>query len=679
MDEPVIPELFAEPAYGPDGLCGDVLLAPPSFAGWDENLHPGGRPHEPELYMPIVEPAPPDPSFSAAVSALASAGASAGELGCAARELFARINFAATPASPWVPYTGPRGGHGWRNPSTGRIIYGTRQPGLGRGRQAAPGAGTPGAATPGAPKARRADPTAVKAHIAQLLANPSQITSDAIREVKEQLLSMTVAQINTVKKDLGLKASGVKAELAAKVADRALSLATPPPAPTAPSVLHRGANVITGAPAVPSSSGLPAPQPGGEIEWSTGKPQPGTLNSIPFAPAPHHFWEKVQDKDVGEPPPARRIDRVGVMIQEPDGRIWIVKPTNEFGNRTYTMPGGGVEPGLTNQQNALKEVWEETGLQVEITGHLGDFEDSNNRNNGRLYIGRRVGGAPWDAKIESHIIDGKTGKPAAESSEVVLTTPERAGKLLHRTDDLAQLMTVAPVPLDAPTMGRGSEPMKKFVDAIRPAAEAYKQAKQAARQSPGSATLHTVQELRGFNKKPQVVAKNDMDALISQGGHIEVLRGLSADALPNVSATRVAQKLADDFRYGDHFPGYGIFGAGTYTDSTRGHGNIASSYAGGYRGGSGSGSAMLRMAIPKTAKIVKFSELERQVPRAPGMFTDQGSTSGPTRNWRGVQAALAGYDAIHMDKPGYGKDFYVVLNRGVVTVQKEDASGHVIR
>jgi hypothetical protein len=27
----------------------------------------------------------------------------------------------------------------------------------------------------------------------------------------------------------------------------------------------------------------------------------------------------------------------------------------------------------------------------------------------------------------------------------------------------------------------------------------------------------------------------------------------------------------------------------------------------------------------------------------------------------------------------YGKGFYVVLNRGVVTVQKEDATGHVIR
>src|SRR5207249_3321604 len=124
--------------------------------------------------------------------------------------------------------------------------------------------------------------------------------------------------------------------------------------------------------------------------------------------------------------------------------------------------------------------WEETGLQVEITGHLGDFEDSNNGNNGRLYIGKRVGGTPWDAKVESFIIDQKTGKPAAESSEVVLVTPERAAQLLHRTDDLAQLMAVAPIPVNTATRGAGSEPLKKFVAAIKPAVQDFLDKKSAA-------------------------------------------------------------------------------------------------------------------------------------------------------------------------------------------------------
>jgi ADP-ribose pyrophosphatase YjhB (NUDIX family) len=418
-----------------------------------------------------------------------------------------------------------------------------------------------------------------------------------------------------------------------------------------------------------------------EIEWSTGKPEPGTLHGVDFASAPHHFWEHVKDKDIGEPAPTRPINRAGVMVQEPDGRIWIVRPTNEFGDRKHTLPGGGVETGLTHQQNALKEVWEETGLQVEITGHLGDFRDSNNGNIGRLYIGKRVGGAPWDAKVESSIIDRKTGKPAAESSEVMLVTPERAGKLLHRSDDLAQLMTVAPIPLGTATRGKGSEPIKKLLEAVQPAAKAYKDARQAVNAVPGNAELHAIQDIRGFNAKPTVVSKNDMDALVAKGDHIEVLRGLAANAKPNVSARRVVDTLAEQFRTGDHFPGYGIFGSGTYTDSTKGSSNIASQYASGQRGGGGSDAgATLRMAIPKDAKIVKFSELQRQVPHAPPDFTDHGPSSyNSNDDWRGMHAALAGYDAIHMDNHGYGHEFYVILNRGVVTVQKEDATGHVIR
>jgi ADP-ribose pyrophosphatase YjhB (NUDIX family) len=619
---------------------------------------------------------------------------------------------AVTGPNPWVPYVGPRKGKGWKNSLTGRVAYQLNQPGLGRRAAATP----VGAPAPGQPRAQRADPADVKNHIAKLLSDPSKITAADIHKVREDLLSMTVAQIHGVRKDLGLKASGIKKDLADKVASRALAglgkvqtqpqtAPTPPqhqaPAPAqhptpaatpaaatpaqpaaagSPSPLHRGANVITGTPAQ-APMALPVVPHKDEIEWSTGKPEPGTLHGVDFASAPHHFWEHVKDKDIGEPAPTRPINRAGVMVQEPDGRIWIVRPTNEFGDRKHTLPGGGVETGLTHQQNALKEVWEETGLQVEITGHLGDFRDSNNGNIGRLYIGKRVGGAPWDAKVESSIIDRKTGKPAAESSEVMLVTPERAGKLLHRSDDLAQLMTVAPIPLGTATRGKGSEPIKKLLEAVQPAAKAYKDARQAVNAVPGNAELHAIQDIRGFNAKPTVVSKNDMDALVAKGDHIEVLRGLAANAKPNVSARRVVDTLAEQFRTGDHFPGYGIFGSGTYTDSTKGSSNIASQYASGQRGGGGSDAgATLRMAIPKDAKIVKFSELQRQVPHAPPDFTDHGPSSyNSNDDWRGMHAALAGYDAIHMDNHGYGHEFYVILNRGVVTVQKEDATGHVIR
>jgi len=454
-----------------------------------------------------------------------------------------------------------------------------------------------------------------------------------------------------------------------------------PPAPTAPK---------------PATSAAPIPHLK-EITWETGKagnavsgsgkPVAGeVLNGVPFASAPPKFWEHTKDvTSFKEPPSLHKIDRVGVLIQEPDGRVWIAQPTNGYGNRKYTVPGGGVEKGLSNQQNALKETWEETGLHVEITGHLGDFKDSNNGKMGRLYAGKRIGGSPWDAKVEdgSHggptIISQKTGKPAAESDAVSLVTHERAAQLLHRTDDLAQLATVAPMPLKTKTDG---QMMNKLVEGLQPAAQAYKSDKISKNLTPGDSTLHAIQELRGFNGKPTLVAKTDMDALIKQGTHTELLRGVSA------VGNFTAKNLADQFKTGEHFPGYGCFGNGTYADAMKGSTNVVVS------GRYGAGGDTIRIALPKTAKIIKQSELEKIAGSAPKDFQDghhSSRTGGLADGWLGSHAALAGYDAIHVDggsarhgtygsKSDYNPhDYHVILNRSILVVQKESAKGHVIQ
>lgn len=403
-----------------------------------------------------------------------------------------------------------------------------------------------------------------------------------------------------------------------------------------------------------------------EHDFTTGKAEPGVLNGIPFSSAPPKFWEKTPDKDVGEHAPVHKIERSSVLIQEPDGRVWIVQPTNQFGDRRYTIPGGTNEPHLSNQQNALKEIWEETGLQVEITGHLGDFQDSNNGRYGRLYVGKRIGGAPWEAKIENSIRD-KNGNPAAESERVTLVTPELAAQRLHRTDDLAQIATLQPIKVN--TLSHGNM-MKKLVEGMKPAAKSWERRQTAAGRSPssGDSTLHAAQELRGFNAQPTVVSRSSMDALVAQGTHIEMLRGVKG------AGSATARQLADEFKTGDHFPGHGCFGSGTYADSTRGLGNVADQY--------GRGGDIIRMAIPKSAKIIKQSELENLVGSPPSTYSNPSHHSS-SDSWLGVQATLAGYDAIHVDGNGhrhgsYGMGFYVILNRGIVTVQKESAKGHII-
>lgn len=140
---------------------------------------------------------------------------------------------------------------------------------------------------------------------------------------------------------------------------------------------------------------------------------PPSINGIPLRewkdhPQTAEGWEYVDGikDDLDEPPfhlPPGKKAAAGVVIQEPDGRIWVMAPTNGYGGYDYSLPKGTAEPDLSLQSTAVKEVWEETGLKVEITGFLGDFARTTSV--ARMYIGRRVGGSPhlmgWEAQAIS--------------------------------------------------------------------------------------------------------------------------------------------------------------------------------------------------------------------------------------------------------------------------------------
>lgn len=114
----------------------------------------------------------------------------------------------------------------------------------------------------------------------------------------------------------------------------------------------------------------------------------------------------------------------GVVIEEEDGRVWLTAPTNAFGGYHATFPKGGAEEGLSLQANAIKEAFEETGLRVQITGFLGDFERTTSV--ARMYRAKRVGGTPvdcgWEAQAvhlvpKGHLYDhlnGPADHPVAE-------------------------------------------------------------------------------------------------------------------------------------------------------------------------------------------------------------------------------------------------------------------------
>lgn len=162
---------------------------------------------------------------------------------------------------------------------------------------------------------------------------------------------------------------------------------------------------------------------------------PRELNGVPMRrwrdhPTTVEGWDYCDGiaEDLVEPPikpkPGKSVG-AGVIVEEVDGRCWVIHPTNRFGDYESTFPKGTAEPGLSLQGNALKECFEESGLQVKITGFVGDFERSTSV--ARFYRARRVGGDPtacgWESQGVSLIpksmlyefLNGRADHPIAES------------------------------------------------------------------------------------------------------------------------------------------------------------------------------------------------------------------------------------------------------------------------
>jgi 8-oxo-dGTP diphosphatase len=70
----------------------------------------------------------------------------------------------------------------------------------------------------------------------------------------------------------------------------------------------------------------------------------------------------------------RRIPCVGAVIQDGDGRLLLIRRGREPGAGLWSLPGGRIEPGETDQQAVSREVLEETGLVVDCGALLGRAE-----------------------------------------------------------------------------------------------------------------------------------------------------------------------------------------------------------------------------------------------------------------------------------------------------------------
>lgn len=146
---------------------------------------------------------------------------------------------------------------------------------------------------------------------------------------------------------------------------------------------------------------------GGGERWKNATDQTGrVLNGVPLKAEATPDFSKSVDYSISEPPlpalPKGKTLSAGVVMVEPDGRVWTYEPKNQYGGYRTTFSKGGVEKGEHPQDAAAREAWEETGLVPKITGHLADVERTTTVT--RFYIGERAGGAPWTAGPEAHAV-----------------------------------------------------------------------------------------------------------------------------------------------------------------------------------------------------------------------------------------------------------------------------------
>ncbi|MGH3550464.1 MAG: NUDIX hydrolase [Pseudonocardiaceae bacterium] len=72
--------------------------------------------------------------------------------------------------------------------------------------------------------------------------------------------------------------------------------------------------------------------------------------------------------------PAQCIRCVGAVLLDEAGRLLLIRRANEPGRGRWSVPGGRVQAGETDQDAVIREVAEETGLTVEVTRWLGDVQ-----------------------------------------------------------------------------------------------------------------------------------------------------------------------------------------------------------------------------------------------------------------------------------------------------------------
>lgn len=168
-----------------------------------------------------------------------------------------------------------------------------------------------------------------------------------------------------------------------------------------------------------------------------GGPMPDVLGGIPIqswtdATTATSGWESLSASSVFDEPPFKvkpgKRPASGVVTVEPDGRVWVVSPSNQYGGYVNTFPKGTIFPGdgISLRANAIREAYEESGLKVDLIDFLADSDRTLTTT--RYYLALRIGGNPADMGWESQAVH--------------LVPPDQLAKFANHPNDVAVIQAL---------------------------------------------------------------------------------------------------------------------------------------------------------------------------------------------------------------------------------------------
>jgi 8-oxo-dGTP diphosphatase len=123
----------------------------------------------------------------------------------------------------------------------------------------------------------------------------------------------------------------------------------------------------------------------------------------------------------------RRVPCVGAVISDAAGRLLLIKRRNEPAAGLWSLPGGRVEAGETDEQALVREIREETGLAVTAGALLGAVE------------GPGRDGAIADIRDYLAVVTGGSLQAGDDAADARWVTPGEMA-LLELTDGLTQAL-----------------------------------------------------------------------------------------------------------------------------------------------------------------------------------------------------------------------------------------------